>query len=165
MTLPVAAATALERYEGMLVRIPQTLYGDRALPARPLRPGHDVAGRPARAAHQRRRARGADAAALQAANNLHKIILDDTPQAQNPDPIVFGRGGQPLAASNTLRGGDTVTGLAGVLNYTWGGNAASANAYRLRPVARSAAAAELPAGQPAARAPARRRWRHSGSPG
>ena len=30
---------------------------------------------------------------------------------QNPDPIVFGRGGQPLSATNTLRGGDTVTGV------------------------------------------------------
>jgi len=77
---------------------------------------------------------GADANALQAANNLNKIILDDASQAQNPDPILFARGGLPLSASNTLRGGDTATGIVGVLNYTWGGNSASANAYRIRPV-------------------------------
>ena len=53
---------------------------------------------------------------------------------QNPDPILFGRDGQPLSASNTLRGGDTATGIVGVLNYTWAGNAASGNAYRVRPV-------------------------------
>ncbi len=27
---------------------------------------------------------------------LNRIVLDDASQAQNPDPIVFGRGGQPL---------------------------------------------------------------------
>ena len=62
------------------------------------------------------------------------IILDDALQSQNPDPIVFARGGQPLSASNTLRGGDTATGIVGVLTYTWAGNAASGNAYRVRPV-------------------------------
>ena len=35
---------------------------------------------------------------------------------------------------NTLRGGDTATGIVGVLNYTWAGNSASGNAYRIRPV-------------------------------
>ena len=55
-------------------------------------------------------------------------------QAQNPDPIVFGRGGNPLTRSNTLRGGDTATGIVGVLTYTWAGNAASGNAYRVRPI-------------------------------
>jgi endonuclease/exonuclease/phosphatase family metal-dependent hydrolase len=81
--------------------------------------------------------RATDQAAVQAAqnaNNLNKLIIDDADQSQNPDPIVFGRGGAPLSASNTLRGGDTVTDPAGVLSYTWAGNAASGNAYRLRPV-------------------------------
>ncbi len=77
---------------------------------------------------------GAPALALQAQNNLNKIILDDASQAQNPDPIVFGRGGQPLSASNTLRGGDTATNIVGVMTYTWAGNAASGNAYRVRPI-------------------------------
>ena len=69
---------------------------------------------------------GAPALALQAQNNLNKIILDDASQAQNPDPILFGRGGLPLSAVNTLRGGDTATGIVGVLNYTWAGNAPAA---------------------------------------
>ena len=60
--------------------------------------------------------------------------MDDALQSQNPDPILFGRGGNPLTASNTLRGGDTATGMVGVLSYTWAGNSASGNAYRLRPV-------------------------------
>ena len=54
---------------------------------------------------------GCPGPALQAPNNLNQILIDDATQAQNPDPIVFGRGGQPLSASNTLRGGDTITGV------------------------------------------------------
>jgi hypothetical protein len=77
---------------------------------------------------------GPAALALQAENNLRTLIIDDASQAQNPDPIPFARGGQPLSASNTLRGGDEVTGLTGVLTFTWGGNAASGNAFRLRPI-------------------------------
>lgn len=134
---PVASGTALERYEGMLVTLPQDMsvtehfqlgrFGQVTLSqgGRLEQPTNVVAP-------------GDPAAALQASNDLRKIILDDTTQAQNVDPIVFGRGGQPLTAANTLRGGDTVTDLTGVLNYTWGGNAASANAYRIRPVNPSA---------------------------
>ncbi len=40
----------------------------------------------------------------------------------------------PLSATNTLRGGDTATGIVGVLTYTWAGNSASGNAYRIRPI-------------------------------
>ena len=32
------------------------------------------------------------------ANNLNRLIIDDATSDQNPDPIVFGRGGQPLSA-------------------------------------------------------------------
>ena len=133
VTFPVASDTALERFEGMLVRLPQTMsvtehfqlgrFGQVTL---------SQGGRleqPTNVA-----APGAEAAAVQAANNLRKIILDDSSQFQNPDPIPFARGGQPLSASNTLRGGDTATGIVGVLNWTWAGNAASPNAYRIRPV-------------------------------
>ncbi|MCL4861587.1 MAG: ExeM/NucH family extracellular endonuclease [Caldilineaceae bacterium] len=130
---PVESATYLERYEGMLVRLPQTLYvtehfqlgrfGQVVLSAndRLRQPTHVVAP-------------GALALALQAANNLNRIILDDELNNQNPDPIRFARGGNPLSASNTLRGGDTATGIVGIMTYTWAGNAASGNAYRVRPV-------------------------------
>ncbi|MEW6225218.1 MAG: ExeM/NucH family extracellular endonuclease [Chloroflexota bacterium] len=133
VTLPVSSATFLERYEGMLVRLPQTLYvtehfqlgrfgqvvmsaGDR------LRQPTSVV------------SPGAPALAMQAANNLNRIIIDDAANGQNPDPIAFGRGGLPLSASNTLRGGDTATGTIGVMTYTWAGNSASGNAFRVRPV-------------------------------
>jgi len=77
---------------------------------------------------------GLVALALQASNDLNRLIVDDALQNQNPDPILFGRGGNPLSAANTLRGGDTATGMIGVMSYTWAGNSASGNAYRLRPV-------------------------------
>jgi predicted extracellular nuclease len=132
-TLPLASSEDLERYEGMLVTFPQTLYvteffqlgrfgqvvvssGDRlAQPTSVVEPG-------------------APANALQAENSLNRLIIDDELNNQNPDPIHFGRGGNELTASNTLRGGDTVTGPVGVLTYTWAGNSASGNAYRLRVV-------------------------------
>jgi len=133
VTFPVESADFLERYEGMLVRLPQTMYvtehfqlgrfGQVVLSAngRLQQPTNIVA--PGTAAND-----------MQAANNLNKIILDDASQIQNPDPILFARGGAPLSASNTLRGGDTATNIVGVLNYTWAGNSASGNAYRIRPV-------------------------------
>jgi len=133
VTFPVPDPTYLEQYEGMLVTLPQTMYvtehfqlgrfGQVVLSAdgRLQQPTSVVAP-------------GAPAMDLQAANNLSKIILDDAENSQNPDPIVFARGGAPLSASNTLRGGDTATGIVGVMTYTWAGNSASGNAYRVRPI-------------------------------
>lgn len=133
VTFPVPSLTYLEQFEGMLVRLPQTMYvtehfqlgrfGQVVLSSggRLQQPTNIVAP-------------GAPALAMQAANDLNKIILDDDLQSQNPDPIVFGRGGLPLSASNTLRGGDTITGVVGIMTYTWSGNATSGNAYRLRPI-------------------------------
>lgn len=132
IALPLDSATALEAVEGMLVRVPQTLYvtehfqlgrfgqvvvsaGDRLYqPTNVAMPGDD-------------------AGAVQAANDLNRLFIDDDLNAQNPDPIVLARGDTELTASNTLRGGDTATGTVGVMTYTWAGNPASGNAYRLRP--------------------------------
>ncbi|HEX6919548.1 MAG TPA: ExeM/NucH family extracellular endonuclease, partial [Actinomycetes bacterium] len=151
VTLPFASATSAEQYEGMLVRMPQTLYvtehfqlgrfGQVVMSAggRLQQPTNVVAP-------------GSAANAMQAANNLNRIIVDDASQAQNPDPILFARGGQPLSASNTLRGGDTATGIVGVMTYTWAGNAASPNAYRVRPV--NALGGGVPDFQPANPRPA-----------
>ncbi|HEY9075270.1 MAG TPA: Ig-like domain-containing protein [Anaerolineaceae bacterium] len=133
VTLPLPSATYLERYEGMLVRFPQTLYVTEHYQLG--RFGLVVMSADSRLAQPTNVvAPGAPALALQAANNLNRIIVDDDLQNQNPDPIKFGRGGNPLTASNTLRGGDTATGMIGVMTYTWAGNSASPNAYRLRPV-------------------------------
>ncbi len=144
VTFPVPSATYLEQYEGMLVTMPQTMYvtehfqlgrfGQVVLSAdgKLQQPTNVVTP-------------GAAASTLQALNNLRKIILDDGSQAQNPDPMLFARGGNPLSAANTLRGGDTATGIVGVMTYTWAGNAASGNAYRVRPVNALGASVEFQA--------------------
>ncbi len=131
--LPFASADFPERYEGMLVKMTQTLtvtehfqlgrFGEVLMSSGGRLPQPTSIVAP-----------GAPAQAQQNANNLNQILFDDASQAQNPDPILFGRGGQPLSASNTLRGGDTATNTVGVFTYTWGGNAASPNSYRLRPI-------------------------------
>jgi predicted extracellular nuclease len=125
LTLPVATATFLERVEGMLVRMPQTLtvtehfqlgrFGEVVMSSggRLAVPTHLVAP-------------GAAAAALQAQNNLNQLVVEDAKTAQNVEPIVFGRGGNPLSASNTLRGGDQATGMIGILAEGFG-------SYRLWP--------------------------------
>jgi predicted extracellular nuclease len=133
ISFPVASADFLERYEGMLVRVPQTMYVTEHFQLG--RFGQVVLSANGRLQQPTNiYVPGTDADNLQIANNLSKIILDDASQAQNPDPILFARGGAPLSASNTLRGGDTATNIVGVLNYTWAGNSASGNAYRIRPV-------------------------------
>lgn len=133
VTLPFASATAAEAYEGMLVRLPQTLYVTEHYQLG--RFGQVVLSSGGRLQQPTNLVLpGAPALAMQAANNLNRIILDDAIQTQNPDPIVFARGGMPLSASNTLRGGDTAAGIVGVMTYTWGGNSASPNAYRVRPI-------------------------------
>ena len=124
LLLPFPDAGFAERYEGMLVRLPQTLhvtehfqlgrFGQVVL---------SVDGRQAQPTNVV--APGTAALALEASNQLGRIILDDTLQTQNPDPIVFGRGGMPLSAANTLRGGDNASGIVGVMTWTWAGNAAS----------------------------------------
>ena len=151
VTLPFASADYLERYEGMLVTLPQTLYVTE----------HFQLGRFSQVvlsfgARLRQPTEvtdpGAPALALQAANDLNRIIVDDASNSQNLDPIAFGRNGSPLSASNTLRGGDTVTNLQGVLTYTWSGNSASGNAYRVRPP--NAEAGKSPKFMPANERPA-----------
>ena len=125
VTFPVSSDTYLEQYEGMLVTLPQTMYVTEhfqlgrfdqvvlSVNNRLQQPTNVVAP-------------GTPALDLQAANNLSKIILDDAENSQNPDPILFARGGQPLSASNTLRGGDTATGIVGVMTYTWAGKVPAA---------------------------------------
>jgi uncharacterized protein len=137
VTLPLPAAQRdveyLERFEGMLVRLPQTLsvtehfqlgrFGQVTLASGGrLRQPTAVA------------SPGAEALALQAANAANRIMVDDAQNNQNPATVLFGRGGNPLSAANTLRAGDTASGIVGVLTYTWAGAAASGNAFRVRPL-------------------------------
>jgi hypothetical protein len=125
VSLPMPNPTHFERYEGMLVTFSQKLYatehytlgrfgevvlssGDRLrVPTDAVEPG-------------------APALAYQGANYLNRIVLDDAFTTQNPDPIIHPAPG--LTAANTLRGGDTVTGLTGIMDHGFG-------LYRIQPAA------------------------------
>ena len=132
ISLPFGGADDRERYEGMLVRVPQTLYvTEHYLLGRFGQVTLSGAGRLVQPTQVE--LPGAPAQARQAANDLNQILLDDSSLAQNPDPIHFAVGG-PLSAGNTLRGGDTVSGLVGVFTYTWGGHTDSPPAYRILPL-------------------------------
>ncbi len=122
--LPFADDGYAERYEGMLVTFPQVLsvtetfglgrYGEVLLSSGGRLPQPTNVAEPGAAARQ-----------VQDANDLNQVLIDDGTDVQN-QPIPFGRGGEPLSAENTLRGGDTTTGMVGVMSYGF-------NAYRVRP--------------------------------
>jgi predicted extracellular nuclease len=123
VVLPVAAVAGFEALEGMRVHLPQQLtvtenfnlgrFGEIWLSS---------GGRlmtPTGVALP-----GADALAVQEANSRNRILVDDSLAAQNPDPIVYPA--PELTAQNTLRSGDSVTGLTGVMHFAF-------NFYRVQP--------------------------------
>ena len=124
VTLPVSSLNDWESFEGMLIHISQDLtatenftlgrFGEVSLSAggRLFNPTSVTTP-------------GASAIALQDLNNRRRILLDDGDDQQNIDPTLYPAGG--LNAANTLRSGDTVNGLTGVLEQRFG-------VYRLQPV-------------------------------
>lgn len=124
ISLPLASADALERYEGMRVQLRQTLtvnevynlgrYGEVLLSSggRQMTPTNVVAP-------------GEQAKAMQARNDLDRILLDDSRSGQNPDPIRYPA--PELSAYNSLRVGDRTSAIDGVLDY-------SAGSYRIQPL-------------------------------
>jgi predicted extracellular nuclease len=117
--LPVTAIDDLERYEGMLVAFPEILYateaedlgsyGEVSLSAgdRLFAPTHVTTP-------------GAPALALQDLNDRSRLLLDDGSHVENPPVVPY------LAVDNTLRLGDSVQDLTGVLSY-------GHDTYRLHP--------------------------------
>jgi len=67
---------------------------------------------------------GPDADAVADINNRNSLLVEDGIRTQNPDPLIFPAPG--LDAYNTLRVGDTVNNLTGVMNFAYG-------AYKLIP--------------------------------
>jgi hypothetical protein len=124
VSLPVAAIGDLERYEGMQVSFSQTLtatevfnlgrFGEVSLS------GVGRLSNPTAVVMP-----GAPAQAKLAENNRSRIILDDGNNQQNIDPTRYPQGG--LSASNTLRVGDTLPGLSGVMDFRFSN-------YRIQPI-------------------------------
>jgi uncharacterized protein len=123
VTLPIADASVLERYEGMLVNIsaaaPLTVTDTFGL-GRYGQVGLSTGGRLDQYTQVNAPSVAGYADYL---NNLldRFIIVDDGSSTQNPDPEIFARGGQPLSAANTLRAGDTVASVTGILDQRFEG--------------------------------------------
>ncbi|QBY51512.1 ExeM/NucH family extracellular endonuclease [Cupriavidus oxalaticus] len=142
LVLPASDADLRAR-AGMLVRMPQTLtvsethelarYGTLALSVgRPFAPTQVALP-------------GAGAAQAAAANLRNRLLLDDGSTRQYPEVVPYPP--PQLAASHPLRTGDTVSGVAGVLEKRHG-------QWRLQPV-RGARAPAFQAANPRPGAPAR----------
>jgi predicted extracellular nuclease len=119
VTVPFESNTYLERFEGMLVRLPQALtiaeyfnydrFGEIVL-ALPLE-GESRAFSPTSIDEP-----GAPAQARALANGLRRITLDDAQSASNPNTLRHPNG-QPFSLTNRFRGGDTVQNTIGVLGF------------------------------------------------
>lgn len=124
VSLPVTATSDWEKYEGMLVTFPQTLYiseffnfdrfGEIVMTSDRQYQGTHVA------------TPGAPANAVTEANALARITLDDARTNQNPDPALH-PDGEVFDLDNTFRGGDTLTHLTGTIDWSFG-------IYRVQPV-------------------------------
>jgi uncharacterized protein len=140
VTFPVASATALEQYEGMLVTLTDELviseyfnydrFGEVVL-AKPL-DGQDRLHTPTAVVDP-----GAPAQALAAEQARRIITLDDSRSSPNPATIPHPGNGLDFGPTNSFRGGDTVTGVTGVIDHTFG-------LYRIQPTIYGTYAAENP---------------------
>ncbi|AJQ96081.1 ExeM/NucH family extracellular endonuclease [Gynuella sunshinyii] len=116
INLPLSSTDQLEAVEGMLVEFPQTLtvnevyqlgrYGQMLLSQGRRYQGTEIA------------LPGEDALAVIADNALNVIKLDDGFSNQNPVPVIYPVPG--LSALNTVRIGDSVPGITGVIYYSFG---------------------------------------------
>ena len=115
IVLPLDSLNAAERWEGMRVRLPQELvvtgnytlgrYGEFLVSPRRIMSATQVA------------APGLAAQAALRADSLNRLVVNDASGLQNPLAVPYPTGN--LSASNSLRGGDRVSGLVGVLDYSF----------------------------------------------
>lgn len=114
VSLPVTSVDDFEPTEGMAVNFPQTLFASgNFTQARFGEVDLSVGG--AQDNPTNVVAPGAAANARQDLNNRSRIQLDDGSTAQNPLPLP-----PYLGAGNTLRTGDSVAGLSGVMSFAFG---------------------------------------------
>ncbi|WP_053074348.1 MULTISPECIES: ExeM/NucH family extracellular endonuclease [unclassified Chromobacterium] len=135
LRLPLQSSAQLEALAGMAVRLEGPVYvaanydygryGELTLSSQPR----------LWTATQRFLPGSAEAKALSEANQLDKLTLDDGLQIQNANAWLPAPGG--LSASQTLRSGDRLDGVTGVVSYAFG-------KYRLQPLAAPRAVASNP---------------------
>lgn len=124
LTLPFPEGFDLEPFEGMRVTFQQDLtiseyynfdrFGEVVLSDGPMyQPTNQHA------------PGSADAQALAAFNARNRVVLDDGRYVSNPDPSRHPAGGE-FALDHRFRGGDTLTGVTGVMDYAY-------KAFRVQP--------------------------------
>jgi predicted extracellular nuclease len=126
LALPVVSLDDFEPYEGMLVTFPDALYISEYF-------NFDRYGEIVLTSQRQYQPTAVydptDQAALVAAeaqaNLLGRITLDDGRTSQNPDPAIHPNGLE-FTLDNLFRGGDTVTDVTGVLDYSY-------DLYRIQP--------------------------------
>ena len=124
ISLPLLDATDLERFEGMRVRL-AAANGDLVVTdtfglGRYGEVGLSAGGR--LTTFSQNNAPSVDGYSAHLANLLDNYItLDDGSNSQNPVAVIHARGGNPLSADNTLRGGDSIAAIEGVLDQRFDG--------------------------------------------
>ncbi|MFN8597438.1 MAG: ExeM/NucH family extracellular endonuclease [Anaerolineae bacterium] len=123
LDLPVPISTTLEPYEGMLVTIPETLTVDQNFFQG--RYGQVTLSADGRMYNPTNGNGLGDTVDL---NYRRMLVLDDGTTAQNPNPIPY------IGTDNTLRAGDTITNLTGLIDYGPINSDTSIQHYRLQPI-------------------------------
>ena len=131
VTFPLGSPGDLERYEGMQVTLVDELvigeyfnyvrFGEVVVAKPPN--GWDRLYTPTAVVEP-----GDEARALAADYKNRIITIDDASTSQNPSSIPHPGNGQPFSLENRFRGGDTITGITGILDQSFG-------LYRLQPTA------------------------------
>ncbi|ABC33190.1 predicted extracellular nuclease [Hahella chejuensis KCTC 2396] len=133
VSLPLDSADALEKVEGMLVTSAQPWTVNEVYNLG--RYGEVLLGNGRRYIPTHLATPGEEAAAVAAANALNQLVLDDGSTKQNPAVIPFPA--PELSALNTLRVGDKVNEVTGVISYSF-------SVYRMYPTVTPAFVAENP---------------------
>ena len=127
ISLPETVNGDLERYEGMLVTIPQTLTAQQNFFQGRFGQVTLASGGRLDTPTDQFPADSAERIALADENQRRLIVLDDANSIQNPNPIPY------IGEDNTLRAGDTTSGITGLLDEGAINSNTTIRDYRIQP--------------------------------
>ena len=127
VSLPETVNGDLERYEGMLVTIPQTLTAQQNFFQGRFGQVTLASGGRLDTPTDQFPADSAERLALTDENQRRLIVLDDANSNQNPNPIPY------IGDDNTLRAGDTTSGITGLLDEGAINSNTAIRDYRIQP--------------------------------
>lgn len=129
ITLPETVNGELERYEGMLVTIPQTLTAQQNFFQGRFGQVTLASGGRLDTPTDQFPAASSERFALANENQRRLIVLDDANSNQNPNPIPY------IGVGDTLRAGDTTSGITGFLDQGAINSNSAIRDYRIQPTA------------------------------